>query len=394
VNAHAAVLLAANPPEQGGPCTDSCGDCDDLDRCLDICTTQDDCVRGTICDEGLCRFRAIDPTAVGEPCNDDCEFCVTALDTEFEEVSICTVECVEDTDCPYGFDCRLLEEGGPRVCAVGNPNTGEADGLGNCYSQELGTSVQVTGSDGENYCTDICTSDGAGQCPYAFHCSTAACECTAGGRRWCWEYTCTEAPEQDSNWYAPLCFPNENYGVACRTDDDCVRGEYCTESGQCAWDDREGCDICKPCFTSDECGLQQACIGADEDTGTPGGCVASCSSDGACPGDSVCRSVETDWGEYDFCLSPEAGPNDSYCDFNWNCSVACREDVPCAEGETCAEGVCEDIPEEQIQPQNQGEGVKTQSECSCSTTHDTKNASWSFLLSLVFMLSTRIRRRT
>ena len=281
VNAHKAVILAATPPLQGGECSSECDECDDLNRCLEGCTEQADCVRGTLCEEGFCRFRTIDPTAIGEPCNDDCEFCVDALDTEFEAQSICTAECSEDSDCPFGFDCRLLEETGPRVCAVGSQNTGEADGLGNCYSQDIGTSVQVLGSDGESYCTDICTSDGPGQCPYAFHCATAACECTAGGRRWCWEYTCTEVPDNQSNWYAPLCFPDTNFGVACRIDDDCVRGEYCNEAGQCAWDDREGCDICKPCFNSDECGLQQACIGSDPDTGTPGGCITACAEDGA-----------------------------------------------------------------------------------------------------------------
>ena len=178
VNAHAAVLAASNPPAQGGPCTDACAVCDEHDRCLMACETQDDCLKGTRCVEEVCLFRTIDPTAVGEPCNDDCEFCVDALDTEFEEQSICTAECVADEGCPYGFDCRLLAEDGPRVCAVGNRNVGEADGVGNCYSQELGTSVVVPGTDGENYCTDICIGDSAGQCPYAFHCAYAECECS------------------------------------------------------------------------------------------------------------------------------------------------------------------------------------------------------------------------
>ncbi|MBL90507.1 MAG: hypothetical protein CMH56_01670 [Myxococcales bacterium] len=391
VNAHAAVLYAANPPTQGGACTDDCGDCDALDRCLQSCEAQSDCLRGTLCEEGLCQFRTIDPTAIGEPCNDDCEFCVDALDTELEAQSICTAECTADEDCPYGFDCRLLAEEGPRVCAVGGRNTGEADGLGNCYSQELGTSVVVPGSDGELYCTDICIGDGAGQCPYAFHCAFAECECSRGGRRWCWEYTCNEASENRSNWYAPLCFPDQNYGVACRTDDDCVDGEYCNPNGECSWDDREGCEICKPCFEDSECGGQQSCVGADADTGIPGGCIAACAADRACPGDSVCRTVQTDWGEFDFCLSPENGANDTWCDFDWSCKVACRDDVPCGEGKICEEGVCEDKPEDKLEIQD--EPVKAQSECACSATENGRSKGGSWALGFLFALWMGRRKR-
>ena len=191
----------------------------------------------------------------------------------------------------------------------------------------------------------------------------------------------------------PYVFPDTNFGVACRIDDDCVRGEYCNEAGQCAWDDREGCDICKPCFNSDECGLQQACIGSDPDTGTPGGCITACAEDGACPGDSVCREVETDWGRFDFCLSPEGGADGSYCDYSWSCEVACRDDVPCPEGEQCNAGVCEDIPEDNDEPQD-GDGVKAQSECSCSTTHAGRGAAaplWGLVI-LGGLLFSRRRR--
>jgi Synergist-CTERM protein sorting domain-containing protein len=57
---------------------------------------------------------------------------------------------------------------------------------------------------------------------------------------------------------------------------------------------------------------------------------------------------------YDVCISPwfYEGPA---CDPDWTCEVACRDDLPCAEGEICTElGVC--LPWTEPEPEDEDDG--------------------------------------
>jgi uncharacterized protein (TIGR03382 family) len=332
VNAHEAVLSALEPLAQGGLCSDpECALCGTDGRCELICDKQEECPQGTVCSFGSCSAPRPAPTEVGQPCGADCEACTPAVDTEFVATDVCTGGCGVDGDCPLGFDCRLLDGAGNRMCVVGSESAGEPDDFFNCWDPTYGISIVVEGDDGQGYCTDSCDSElGASACPHGFHCGYADCTCTAGNGNWCWEYTCGEAASaQASNWYFPVCFANEGFGVGCESDFDCALGSYCTSDGTCRMDDREGCTVCNACTSDDECGSRGLCAqGEDEEFGE---CVQACGPNGKCPGDSVCRTVEGRRGQtFELCLSPEeSGVEDRYCAADYTCEVPCREDLPC-----------------------------------------------------------------
>lgn len=86
-----------NPPAAGGAACPSAG-CTNCvnNRCQPACTTQNDCVDGTVCLMGACTLPNNTDSQVGQPCNADCEHCTTALDTEGFAQSICTLACTTD----------------------------------------------------------------------------------------------------------------------------------------------------------------------------------------------------------------------------------------------------------------------------------------------------------
>lgn len=343
VNAAQAVVLAGTIGTVGARCDQAnCALCSDDNRCLQACSTQDDCISGSVCVDGTCQLPTRSPTDIGAPCNAGCDFCTSTVDSQFGPAEICTTTCETDVDCPTGFDCRLLEAGQPRVCAVGATNAGEPDVIFTCFrGSSIGAAVVVVGDNGQGYCSDLCFTDEQGGCPYGFHCGFASCECTGQGGGGCFSYQCDETAPQGSNWFSPMCFPDPGFGDICTTDDDCATGDYCGADNHCRLDDKDGCDICKPCTDDSECNEREVCLGANNGQGV---CTRDCENGAACPGDSVCKPVELRFGTFNLCLSPNTPDDGSRCEASYSCEVACRSDVPCPNGQICNNGTCIDDP--------------------------------------------------
>lgn len=392
VNAALAVLAAEEPGLLGASCTaEGCDFCSADGRCLTRCATQADCADGSVCNAalGACelpRDRAADFLS---PCSADCPFCTPTLDTEFAPVDICTIECGSDDDCPQGFDCRLTEPGGPSICGVGDKGAGGPADFFNCFSPQIGTSLIAETEGGKQLCADVCFDEGPGACPFGFSCKLADCECTAGGNGGCFEFTCTEDPDpafDDNDFIFPVCLPNPGFGEVCASDLDCQGGDYCKD-GACRLDDREGCDVCATCSSSEDCLGRGRCIGARDDG--IGQCAWACDDTDPCPGDSVCRTIDGGFGDLRVCLSPEGGATEAdRCDPSYQCTVPCRDDVPCAEGQVCDGGACvtPPPPDEGTPPGFSGGG------CACGAT-STSDATASLAVALAGLVALRRRRR-
>ncbi|MBI1949333.1 MAG: S8 family serine peptidase [Deltaproteobacteria bacterium] len=350
VNAARAVQLAADPGLAGGPCdAPGCTFCSAEGRCLTRCDAQDDCIDGSVCDLalGACELPRERPGDFLSPCTADCAYCTSTADTEFTPVEICTVSCASDDDCIDGFDCRLTEPGGASICTPGEASAGEPADFFACFSGQIGTALVGVTEEGRELCADLCFGDGPGACPYGFSCVEADCECTAESNWGCFEYTCAEALGAP-DFPFPVCLPNPGFGDTCDTDLECQRGDYCSD-GRCELDDRAGCDVCKTCASDDDCVGRGVCIGLSDDG--IGQCAWACGDADLCPGDSVCRTVNARRGDIDVCLSPNGGVEEAdRCDPAYTCAVACRDDVPCAEGQVCSGGVCELAPPDDEDP--------------------------------------------
>ena len=392
VDAKKAVEYAQNPSLNGDFCNaEGCEVCGSQGRCQTRCEVQADCPDGTTCRGGSCAIPSARRTDVGEACSADCTWCVAAIDTEFELMDICTTTCSTDAECPAGFDCRLTEYGGPSICAPGSTNAGEPQDTFNCFSGTFGTQLVVAGDDGQKYCSDLCFTDGAGACPYGFSCAWAACECTQPTNRGCFEYTCEEVMMSQSN-LGEVCFPDPNHGVRCRDDVDCKAGDYCDAQGACRVDDRAGCDICGACTSNEECGERGLCYGLrNADVGQ---CTRVCQDDDDCPGDSTCKEVDTGWRSYKFCTAPTA-PGDEICAPEYQCEVACRDDVPCGSGEVCERGACVPAPEDEASSSDSDDADSggDQSEVGTVVGCQSTPAGDSMLFGLLAFLCFRLRRR-
>jgi len=354
INAGAAVTAAATPTLQGALCTaPGCPDCDADGRCRLTCTGQSDCPDGSVCQDGLCNAPRPGPTDVGEPCNTECPYCLPGIDSEFGPVGLCTDVCDTDDDCPSGFDCRLIDQHSPKLCTHGKDTTGAPHDFRTCFDS-LHFAYIVTESDqGQAYCTDMCIKGSVETCPYGFHCGFARCDCTDEmGGFWCIEYTCREAAHPDfANWDTDLCIPDPGFGDECQDSIDCKLGDYCGPDGKCRIDDRDGCLACTECERDSDCGPRAWCVDLDDGLGER--CLVGCDTDGACPGNGRCADVSIGrMGRmYDVCISPwfYEGPG---CDPDWTCEVACRDDMPCAEGEICTElGAC--LPWTEPEPEDE-----------------------------------------
>lgn len=385
IDAAAAVQAAMDPGLFGAPCdAEGCEVCGLTGRCQPRCDSQADCPDGTTCTAGTCALPLPSIVAVGQPCRADCAHCVSALDTEFNVVEVCTDVCESDDNCPSGFDCRLTEAGGPRICAAGSENAGDPLDVFNCFSRMFGGQILVVGDDGQRYCTDLCFDDAPGSCPYGFHCAYAGCECTGESNRGCWEYTCGEVGMNQSN-LGTACFPDEGYGVVCATDDDCAAGDYCGPDGSCRVDDRGGCAVCEACTSDEECGPRGICYGLrNADVGQ---CTRVCQSDDDCPGDSRCGEVEARFGTLNVCTAPGAAAGE-VCDSSFQCEVACRDDVPCPDGKACEDGACVAVDEPAPPGGNDPKGVQ-EGGCGC---RETSPESLLPFLGLLGLLLVRRRR--
>lgn len=349
VNAAAAVSLAADPGIAGGPCdAPGCTLCSSEDRCLLPCATQADCADGSICDveAGACALPVTIPGAFGEPCTADCAFCAPTFDTDFAATAICTAECTDDLSCPEGFDCRLTDVDGPSICVPGSATAGEGNDFFNCYAPLVGGAVFARTEGGRELCVDICASNEPGACPYGFSCVTADCDCATPD---CFELLCEDddTPGNDATDFPlPVCMPKAGHADVCVVDVDCQNGDYCGPDGACRLDDRAGCDVCNTCTAQEDCLGRGRCFGLRDDG--VGECLWLCEDVDPCPGDSVCRPIDFFGGDQVLaCVSPEGGSGgDDRCDPAYQCTVTCRDDIPCGEGLVCDDGACVPAPEE------------------------------------------------
>jgi subtilisin family serine protease len=367
VNAAAATTAASAPTLQGALCTAAgCGHCDADGRCQTECATQASCPGGSFCEAGLCVSQRAHPTDIGEPCVDECTYCLPAFDSDLAPMSICTDVCTVDDDCPSGFNCRLLDASGTRICSVGSATAGQPSTGRNCRDAVAGGQTLVLGEDGQPYCTDICTGDEVGACPYGFHCGEADCQCTRERSGYCAEYTCSQVPTAIlATWPFEICFADPGFGVTCAGEVDCKTGDYCDPNGLCHVDDRTSCLACVACTaptgfapaTSEECGPRSQCI--DLGDGTGGHCIIACHANTDCPGDSICGQVPFHNRTIFGCVSIMPGANGELCDPNYVCKVNCRGDVPCPDGLVCSDaGACVTPPP----PPEKKQG------CTCGTT--------------------------
>lgn len=396
VDATRAVAKALAPSMQGALCSETplCPSCDDDGRCQLRCKYQEDCPDGTVCQDLLCVNPRPAPTDIGELCSEDCAYCVAGVDNDYNEIELCSDFCVDDTQCPSGFDCRLITAGGAKLCAVGSKEAGEPAGPRNCYDDFVQGRVLVSGEDGQTYCADMCLADGPGACPYGFHCSNATYTCTQQYGSYCFEYSLEESTPMQSDWYFPSCFPDPGFGMYCQTDDDCKLGDYCNAGGYCQIDDRQGCQACDSCETDADCGPRGHCT----DAGGEQRCAIACDTDGSCPGDSLCREVSLRRGTAKYCLSPVGGSGELWCQEDWSCSVPCRDDVPCGAGLECVAGDCV-TPEPDPQPvvdaggSADGGGNEVAGGCNCSTAAGSGAGTPSLLLWSLMGMGLVLRRR-
>ncbi|MFZ9889826.1 MAG: hypothetical protein ACO3JL_20210, partial [Myxococcota bacterium] len=128
------------------------------------------------------------------------------------------------------------------------------------------------------------------------------------------------------------------FGDECTEDLDCPEGDYCVD-GRCELDDREGCSVCEVCTSHAACGVGGYCagLGRNSDSGI---CTKYCTSSAQCPGNSECVLWDSGRGEVQVCGSAARDDDGALCAEGWQCTVACRDDVPCGAGEVCAAGVC------------------------------------------------------
>lgn len=406
VNAARAVELALDDPPLTGAACDApgCTFCSAAGRCLERCESQSDCVDGSVCAEfGACEIPRERPAQFLSPCSADCAYCTPTLDTEFGAADICTIACNDDDECPDGFDCRLTEPGGPSICGVGDKGGGNPDDFFNCFAPQIGTAIVVQSDEGRRLCGDICFAPGApaeaAACPYGFTCASSDCECTAESNIGCFEFLCGADPDpqlDESDFVFPVCLPNSGHADKCASDVDCQLGDYCKLDsaspdgvGACVLDDRDGCDICGTCATDLDCAGRGVCIGTRDDG--IGECSWACGDADACPGDSVCREVEAQFGTLFVCLSPNGGAQpENRCDPDYRCQVACRDDVPCARGSSCVDGACVDDP---LPPVERPSCTCTASSSSSSSSASSSASAAGVLFGLVLLSRALVRRR-
>jgi uncharacterized protein (TIGR03382 family) len=304
-----------------------------------------------VCREGACVPPTLADDDVGVPCTANCAYCTPALDTGNAASEVCTKECVDDDECPRGFDCRLRDVDGPRVCAAGAPRTGDpADAFRRCANPVLGASIVVVNERGQTFCSDLCFTDAPGGCPYGFHCGLGSCPCTrtldTGGGRRCVEFTCSESTRVNDN---VVCLLDPGHGVTCNVDADCASGDVCGEEGRCHVDNRAPCTVCGACASTADCtDPREVCLQRDDGTGF---CTRSCEGTQECPGDAACRPIRVRGVAIDICVAPlDVDAQGEGCPAAYTCSRGCTLDGPCPAGSSCIDDRCEPLLDDEQPP--------------------------------------------
>ena len=329
IDAGAAVLVARDmPPLSGAACGEGCPRCFE-DRCAPDCTTDADCPGAARCQmlpEGVtaCVIPRPAATAPGEPCSPDCEVCVSTVDSQFEEASICTKRCpAGDEDCSGGFDCRRLNAEEPAACVPGNVECGAPWNEVQCRSE-----VQVSGG-GQDFCSCECIPGTAGACPEGFMCSPVQCQQARNA------ILCVASSERDAN-YLPMCVPDPNFERPCESHGQCGGGMFCID-GTCSPDQGpRGCDLCVACGDDGDCIDGEVCINIPS---RGPHCLKQCDSSEACPGTTICSDIPGPGSSY--CIN-ENFQAKGICPSSWRCEVEgrCFSDDDCVDGIACTEGIC------------------------------------------------------
>jgi subtilisin family serine protease len=366
IDARAAMVRAIDPAALGVaglPCEVGCAICSVENTCLEPCTTQDDCTRGSVCDAalGACRLPTDNDIGFLAECSADvdCTYCVPGYDSNGSPTSVCSTTCETDVDCDSscaddpqcGFDCRLVDEDQPRLCYIGS-NVGDPDEGFSCAN-----GITVVTPEGRLLCSDFCDPEGPSACPYGMTCQTAGCECSVEFQGNCFAFQCT--PGAGGEPLVDVCAAANGYTETCTRDVDCQVGDYCGPDGLCRVDDRpvdendDGCDVCKVCVDSSECRGRGFCAGTRGGQ-QPGRCVWGCSDIDPCPANSECQIYETRRGDVPVCVAPGEPPTaatiDELCG-DFECASVCRDDIACPDGFRCNDGTCEEVVVIDVQPE-------------------------------------------
>lgn len=256
------LCLALDATSTSGVCTKDCSadgscpegyTCDNAGRfgrvCLKErgCKTNDDCPAGHQCDATTSTCYIKVSRTLCDPCEDDAQCpqggsCFTALGSGEK---FCTAACGANGDCPPGYACGNLPNGGKTnqcVPVSGSCNFGKQLCAPCRGDNECGTAVDLCVRNvvsGEQFCGKQCSPSRPGDCPSNF--------------------TCTDLKLDKSGTGPFQCVPNSNTCVGyCDSDDEhvqvieCGLGRTCdTAAHQCvpAADGR----MCSPCETNDDC---------------------------------------------------------------------------------------------------------------------------------------------
>jgi hypothetical protein len=235
---------------------------------------------------------------------------------------LCTQGCAANNECPGGWICAPTGDLG-KVCVPGYAGCGASWGEARCTGNYRVLDVRERA-----YCSCPCfpNEGGAngGYCPENFHCGRAQCRCTRQGRGGCREITCEEVTGQGNS--NPVCFPDLVEVPPCTADDQCPMGKICVEN-TCR-EDPYFCAACAPCSAHSQCGSGNWCTPVDGRSV----CLVACSSDGRCPGDSVCREIRANGRVRRFCLNDPEETSSQVCPESYRCRYPegrCRVAADC-----------------------------------------------------------------
>lgn len=390
----------------GDGCGGSCGKCGPSDTCMDgYCyVTTDGCevsdmptcggcpCEACVCEmdpyccetewDSLCVEECTDycggcgggnPGEFGSPCNDYTD-CLSGYCVETPEGGrLCTMECIEE--CPPGWECQSIDTGSPDPLFLCIPSCQP-----NCAGKECGDDGcgGSCGWCGDAICVDFfcyaedipdcegkeCGPDGlggsCGECAWGEICQWGQC-----------------VPNNDTNdgctaWDLPTCGGCQCENCVCNMDpyccdtqwDDICVDECMNDCGGCAGGPGE---FGWPCVSNDECN-SGFCVTSPQGQMV---CTIHCLED--CPGDWICKAVETGPDVAFICIAgclPDCdgkecgfdgcGGNCGECPMGFWCKdYACTDCFPdcmgkmcgddgcggscgnCPAGWTCVDGVCE-----------------------------------------------------
>jgi hypothetical protein len=325
VDAAAAVRMAQDF-RLLGPCDVNCASCRG-DTCATACERDTDCPGQSVCvtdEQGVaaCEWPQLDAARVGANCSEACDQCIRIASQGQSLRNLCTHSCETNDACPGGWICAPTGDLG-KVCVPGYPGCGANWGDERCTGD-----VRVLDVRERAFCSCPCfpseSADGGGYCPQGFHCGRAECRCTRQGRGGCRETTCEEVTGQGN--YNPVCFPDLVEEPPCDQDADCGMGRICVEN-EC----RENpyfCPACAPCERHSDCGRGNWCAPVDGRQV----CLVACSTDGRCPGDSICRAINSNGRTRRFCLNDPERTSDRVCPADYSCRYPegrCRVAADC-----------------------------------------------------------------